>query len=170
MIDKQVTETVKYVCRLVLTGLLVVPVVWAEGNEQQAGGEQQASDGWVEDNLNPGTEWVERMMTPFNRWVERQIQEPQPPVEQANIVTDFQNGTPPAGTISPQEAGRLLLLLEDGQILKVQFLPGTPPAYEIRLLSNAGSITHHYLNAMDGTLLDQAPASIGDEYKQGGQP
>jgi len=165
MIEKQVTDTVKHVCRLILTGLLLVPAAWAESRE-----EQQGSEGWVEDNLNPGTEWVERMMTPFNRWVERQIQEPQMAPDDSSVLTDFQDGSPPPGAISPQEAGRLILLLEDGQILKVQYLPVTPPTYEVRLLNSAGRISHHYLNAMDGTLLDQPPAGNPSPSDAGGKP
>jgi len=118
---------------------------------------QHDEKGWVEKNINPGTEWIEGLMTPFNRWVEKNIQDEPATQTDDRLITDFNGIQPTAGVISPQEAARLVLLLEPGRVVKVEYIPSQPPAYVLRLLDNSGLIQHFYLNATDGTLLDDAP-------------
>ncbi|MCD8522932.1 MAG: hypothetical protein LRY66_16405 [Saccharospirillaceae bacterium] len=130
-----------------------------EGNTPPAHG---GSD-WVEETITPKTEWVEEIFTPFNRWVERKIQgkptTAEPPALSSPDVFSHQIN-PPDNAISPQEAGRLLLLLYPGEILRIHFEPGPPAFYLIKLLGSKGNIASYYMHAIDGTLLDDLPPVI----------
>jgi len=118
----------------------------------------EASDsksGWIEEELNPRTEWLEQAVIPVTRWMERNIQGKQQGVGSIADLPEQQNV--PDELIPPLEAARLLLLLFPGEVLRVQLLDTTPPAYTIKLLSESGSISSFYLDARDGTLLEQLP-------------
>lgn len=111
---------------------------------------------WVEETINPSTEWLEELMTPASRWMERRIQgaEQAPPV----IRDAPQNSQLPDGVIAPTEAARLLTLLYPGEVLSVRLLDTQPSSYSIKLLLSSGTISTFYLNAADGSLLDERPA------------
>ena len=147
---------------LLMSALLSVACIRAVEVRADAA-EDEGESGWVEKNLNPRTEWVEGLMTPFNRWVEKNIQQEDALPASDRALTDFNTQPPPAGLISPQEAGRLILLLESGQVLKVEYMATEPPAYKVRLLSEQGSIQQFYVNALDGTLLDALPVALPDD-------
>lgn len=110
---------------------------------------------WVEEKMNPSTEWVEEAVSPLTRWMERRIQSPK--AAEPTLDRVQQPNQLPPGLISPQEAARLLLLLFPGEVLRIQLMDTEPNAYSIKLLSSAGSISSFYLDARDGTLLDQLP-------------
>tara|TARA_Y100000588_G_scaffold270045_1_gene285557 strand:- start:963 stop:1562 length:600 start_codon:yes stop_codon:yes gene_type:complete len=153
---------VKRIRLLLMSALLSVACIRAVEVRADAA-EDEGESGWVEKNLNPRTEWVEGLMTPFNRWVEKNIQQEDALPASDRALTDFNTQPPPAGLISPQEAGRLILLLESGQVLKVEYMATEPPAYKVRLLSEQGSIQQFYVNALDGTLLDDEPVALPDD-------
>lgn len=115
------------------------------------------SGDWVEENISPSTEWVERAFVPFTRWMEKAIQDPSPSNPQGDFVSEVPDPLP-IGVIPPSEAARLLTLIQRGKVLRVQWLATEPPVYVLRLLSRAGRIQLYYMNAKDGTLLEQAPA------------
>ncbi|WP_157729706.1 hypothetical protein [Bacterioplanes sanyensis] len=117
------------------------------------------SDNWVEERISPSTEWVERAFIPFTRWMEKAIQDPQPDLPEQSFVTDVPSPLP-QGVIPPTEAARLLGLLHKGKVLRVHWVEATPPAYLLRMLTKAGRIDVFYMNARDGTLLEQAPQPI----------
>lgn len=124
--------------------------VWAEKDREEA------ASGWVEEKINPSTEWLEGVVTPVTRWMERNIQDPE--VHRGEVVSGAtQPQNIPSGLIDAAEAGRLLLLLYPGDILRIELLATQPYAYAVKLLSASGSISTFYLNATDGTLLDQRP-------------
>ena len=117
----------------------------------------QAEDNnsWVEEKINPSTEWLEETVNPVTRWMERRIHtpvQPQPVLDDVPVP-----GQIPAELIAPQEAARLLLLLFPGDVLQIRLLATQPNAYSIKLLSDSGTISTFYMDARDGTLLEQLP-------------
>lgn len=109
---------------------------------------------WVEEPVIK-TEWLEQVVSPVSRWMEQRIQGSQhsaPIVHEAPEVA-----TLPSHVISPTEAARLLALLFPGEVLRVQLLNTQPTAYSIKLLSEQGSISGFYMDATDGTLLENRP-------------
>ncbi|WP_420588369.1 PepSY domain-containing protein [Bacterioplanoides sp.] len=125
--------------------LAVAPTAVADNN----------TDGkWVEEPVIK-TEWLEQVVTPVSRWMEQRIQGSQhsaPVVHEAPEVA-----TLPTHVISPTEAARLLTLLFPGEVLRIQLLDTQPTAYSIKLLSEQGSISSFYMDAADGTLLEDRP-------------
>ncbi|MDK2778283.1 MAG: hypothetical protein KYX62_11520 [Pseudomonadota bacterium] len=148
---------------LLLFRSAVLTLLCAAASVALADKESGEEGSWVEENINPRTEWIEHKMTPFNRWVEKAIQgEPQPDGP-GPFRSEIHSSRLPANVIPPQEAARLAELLHKCRVLKVSFYPATPPYYQVRLLSRGGSISHIYLNALDGTLLDGVPSAVDTE-------
>lgn len=126
------------------------------GGCQSVVADEDQAPGWVEEKINPSTEWLEGVVSPVTRWMERNIHDQEAPAGEV-VSGARQSQHIPAGLIDPEEAGRLLQLLYPGDILRIELLATVPQSYAVKLLSASGSISTFYLNASDGTLLDQLP-------------
>ena len=111
---------------------------------------------WQEEELSSPSEWIENIASPVTRWIEQKVQAPAAVQSTDNIPT-IENL--PDDVISPQEAARLLLLLFPGKVLHIEYLPKPINVYQIKHLSEGGSVAQYYLLATDGTLLDELPES-----------
>lgn len=131
--------------------LVFVPSVFADSH---------TDDQWIEEPVIQ-TEWLEQVVAPVSRWMEQRIQGEQnhtPVVHEAPKAA-----TLPTHVISPTEAARLLTLLFPGEVLRIQLLDTQPVAYSIKLLSEQGAISGFYIDAADGTLLENRPPLASDQ-------
>ena len=133
--------------------------VFAESTEGEQPNENQIEEGfqegeWQEEELSSPSEWIENIASPVTRWIEQKVQAPAAVQNTDNIPT-IENL--PDDVISPQEAARLLLLLFPGKVLHIEYLPKPINVYQIKHLSEGGSVAQYYLLATDGTLLDELP-------------
>jgi len=133
--------------------------VFAESTASEQPNESQIEEGfqeeeWQEEELSSPSEWIENIASPVTRWIEQKVQAPAAVQNTDNIPT-IENL--PDDVISPQEAARLLLLLFPGKVLHIEYLPKPINVYQIKHLSEGGSVAQYYLLATDGTLLDELP-------------
>ena len=127
-------------------------------NNQQ----QMVEEGWIEKKISPSTQWVESIFAPFTQWMEDEIQEQYQDTDETSTPSIYEKTLIPA-----KQATAVILEYHPGKILRAQFLTGPPPFYKIKLLSNSGKITHHYINAF--TALPFIPADITEEPTEGQQ-
>lgn len=140
---------------IVVTALILFSwSVFAESTEGEQVEEGWSEEEWQEEELSSTSEWIENIASPVTRWIEQKVQAPAAVQDTGNIPT-IENL--PEDVISPQEAARLLLLLFPGKVLNIEYLPKPINVYQIKHLSEGGSVAQYYLLATDGTLLDELP-------------
>ena len=145
---------------IVVTALMLFSwSVFAESTRSEQAEENWSEEGfqeeeWQEEELSSTSEWIENIASPVARWIEQKVQAPAA-VHNCDNIPTIENL--PEDVISPQEAGRLLLLLFPGKVLHIEYLPKPINVYQIKHLSEGGSVAQYYLLATDGTLLDELP-------------